>query len=144
MRLTYTPFPIDSVPYLQGRRTADLTEQLAVAGSGDFQRLRSQLARSQQANADLQKVAHEKVDGMRAERDALAAEVAAMRGQLAARQDDSEQVWRLPRWAARVEARQQSHQEALNPCSVLLCMLVTLCGYTHAACNSPEPVDMLV
>ena len=45
-----------------------------------------------QANADLQKVAREKVDAMRAERDALAAEVAAARGQLAMRQDDSEQV----------------------------------------------------
>ena len=76
----------------QGRRTADLTEQLAVAGSGDFQRLRAQLARARQANADLQKVAREKVDGMRAERDALAAEVAAVRGQLTERQDDSEQV----------------------------------------------------
>ncbi len=45
-----------------------------------------------QANADLQKVAHEKVASMRAERDALAAEVAAARRQLAERQDDSEQV----------------------------------------------------
>ena len=47
-----------------------------------------------QANADLQKVAHEKVASMRAERDALAAEVAAARRQLAERQDDSEQVSR--------------------------------------------------
>ena len=48
-----------------------------------------------QANADLQKVAHEKVASMRAERDALAAEVAAARRQLAERQDDSEQVCRV-------------------------------------------------
>ncbi len=38
----------------QGRRTADLTEQLAVAGSGDFQTLRSQLARAQQVNHSFQ------------------------------------------------------------------------------------------
>ncbi len=60
-----------------------------------------------QANADLQKVAHEKVASMRAERDALAAEVAAARRQLAERQDDSEQVSRTCTAVFRVAALQR-------------------------------------
>ncbi len=115
----------DVMQHIQGRRTADLTEQLAIAGSGDFQRLRSQLARAQQANADLQKVAREKVDGMRAERDALAAEVAAVRGQLAARQDDSEQVRRPGRaglWGDQVAEPSGRLQETrVESCDACLC-----------------------
>lgn len=42
----------------KARKGAEMAEQLETAGSGDFQALRGQLARSKQANADLEKVFH--------------------------------------------------------------------------------------
>lgn len=45
----------------QGRRSAELAEQLEAAGSSDFRALRTQLARAKQENADLEAVREEGV-----------------------------------------------------------------------------------